>query len=152
MTTTNWRDLATELTAKQIASMEDAEAMMPAGRPDTRQKLLEFARDFAAGNLADAAYAEIPAPPGAKVGVWEQNTAGGYSRSLEWGDVTTGVAGVDVGIDGRQEGNGDFTRSVTVYVDGSVRLSAVEAREVARALLAAAEEFDRLNGDAPPFA
>ncbi len=71
----------------------------------------------------------------------------GFSRSLEWGDVATGVAGVDIAIDGRQEHTGDFNRGVTVYVDRSACLSAAEARRVATALVAAAEEFDRLNGD-----
>jgi hypothetical protein len=147
MTTTTWRDLTSELTAKQVASLEHADAMMPAGRVETQETLLHFARQSADLNVADATYADIPAPPAAEVGGWERNTAGGYSRSLEWGDVPTGVDGVDIAIDGRQEHTGDFNRAVTVYIDGSACLSAVEARRVAAALTEAADKLESLSAD-----
>jgi hypothetical protein len=111
VTATNWRDLTSELTAKQIASLEYAESKLPAGRVETQETLLDFARH----------------------------------RSLEWGDVPTGVRGVDVAIDGRQEHNGDFNRGVTVYVDGAACLSAEEARRVAAALTEAADKLERLS-------
>jgi hypothetical protein len=145
VTATNWRDLTPELTAKQIASLEYAESKLPAGRVETRDSLLGFARQYADLNVADATYADLPAPPAAEVGGWERNTAGGFSRSLEWGDVPTNVAGVDIAIDGRQEHTGDFNRAVTVYVDGSACLSAVEARRVAAALTEAADKLESLS-------
>jgi hypothetical protein len=153
MTNTDWRDLTAELTSTQIASMEYAEAQAGehAGRPDIRQKLLDLARLSADLNVADATYANIPAPPAAEVGGWERNTAGGFSRSLEWGDVATGVDGVDIAIDGRQEHTGDFNRGVTMYIDGSACLNAEEARRVAAALVTAADEFDRQTGAPPRF-
>ena len=147
MTTTTWRDLASELTAKQVASLEYAESKLPAGRVETQETLLHFARQSADLNVTDATYADIPAPPAAEVGGWERNTSGGYSRSLEWGDVPTGVDGVDIAIDGRQEHTGDFNRAVTVYLDGSACLSAVEARRVAAALTEAADKLESLSAD-----
>jgi hypothetical protein len=151
MTTTTWRDLASELTADQIASLEHADAMMPAGRVEAQESLLGFARDYIELNRAADACAGIPVPPGAVADSWAVKTSGGVCRTLEWHDNYSSVPGVDVVIDGTQESNGDYARSVTVYSDDSVRLSAPEARELAAALVAAAEEFDRLNGDAPPF-
>ncbi len=154
MPNTNWRELTSELTATQIASMEYAEAQAGehAARPDIRQTLLDLARLSADLNVADATYADLPAPPAAEVGGWERNTAGGYSRSLEWGDVATNVAGVDIAIDGRQEHNGDSNRGVTVYIDGSACLSAVEARRFAAALTEAADKLDRLSVKVLPSA
>ncbi len=141
-----WRDIE-GLTAKQVASLEYAEAKLPAGRVETQDSLLDFARQYADLNVADATYAALPAPPAAEVGGWERNRAGGFSRSLEWGDVATGVDGVDIAIDGRQEHNGDFNRGVTVYIDGSACLNAEEARRVAAALTAAAGKLESLSAE-----
>ena len=151
MPNTNWRDLTPELTAKQVASLEHAEAMLPAGAVETQAALVGFARDYLELNAATAGCADIPVPPGATADSWAVKTSGGVSRLLEWGESFGSVEGVEVAIDGTQESNGDYARSVTVYSDDSVRLSAVEARELAAALVAAADEFDRLNEDAPPF-
>ncbi len=151
MTNTNWRDLTAELTAGQIASLECAEEQLPAGRVEAQASLLGFARDYIELNRAAAACANIPVPPGAVADSWAVKTSGGVCRSLEWHDNYSSVPGVDVVIDGTQESSGDFARSVTVYSDDSVRLSATEARELAAALVAAADAFDRLNGDAPPL-
>ncbi len=149
MPNTNWRDLTPELTAKQITSLEHAEANAPtAGAAEAQESLLGFAHDYAALNRATAALDGLPVPPGATADSWAVRTAGGFCRTLEWGQPFGTIQGVDVLIDGTQYDNGDFARSVTVYSSDQVRLSAVEARELAGALLAAAEEFDRLNGDA----
>ena len=151
MTNTDWRDLTAELTADQVTSLEHAEEMLPAGRDETQAALVGFARDYIELNGAADACANIPVPPGATAGPWAVKTSGGVSRLLEWHGDYSSVEGVEVAIDGTQESNGDYARSVTVYSDDSVRLSASEARALAAALVAAADEFDRLNEDAPPF-
>ena len=151
MTNTDWRDLTAELTADQVASLERAEEMLPAGRVETQAALLDFARDYIELNGAADACANIPVPPGAVADSWEVKTTGGVNRRLEWHSDYSSVEGVEVAIDGTQESNGDYARSVTVYSDDSVRLSATEARALAAALVAAADEFDRLTGDASPF-
>ena len=137
-----------ELTADQVASLEHAEAMMPASRVKTQESLLGFARDDIELNVAAVACVGIPVPPGATADPWAVKTSGGVPRALH-GNFST-VEGVDVVIDCTQEQNGDFARSVTAYSDDAVRLSAAEARELAAALLAATEEFDRLSADVLP--
>lgn len=79
-TATTWRDLADQLTPEQRATLEhfEQDEHMPA------EILLDFARDHIDARLTDIAYADVPIPAGAKVGNWEQNTAGGWSRSLLW--------------------------------------------------------------------
>ncbi len=59
---------------------------------------------------------------------------------------------VVIEVVGHQYSDGETVeRYVHVNGGGMDELTAGQAREVAAALIAAAEELDKLNGDAPPF-
>ena len=84
-------------------------------------------------------------PAGATAYGWDSIDPDGTPvRSLEWSrhNISKG----NVAVDGWQDANGAITRGIAFYgmVEGE-RLTAVQAREFARALLAAADELDQLD-------
>lgn len=79
---------------------------------------------------------------------WMVRTSDGkLVRGVELSRHDTSTAGVRV--DGWQHQDGTVERYIGLY--DIEEMNAGQARELAAALLAAAEELDRLNGDAPPF-
>ena len=84
---TTWRDLADQLTPEQIAGLEGCERRFNtdgvADDPRAQASLLGFARQYAEHNLVDAAYADVPLPPGASTdseGWGKDLKLGGYRR------------------------------------------------------------------------
>lgn len=147
-TTTTWRDLADQLTDKERAAIEKTEQLFAeSGRIDpveAAEALLEYARDYIETRLTDIAYADVPVPPGAKVGKWEHNTDGDWSRSLVWAEY--GEPEMYVDIDGRQEHDGSYTRLISVYlIEDGASLTSLGARRLAAHLVEAAAELDRLQ-------
>jgi hypothetical protein len=146
-----WRDLAGELTPKQIASFERMERTFTEDgvddHPEAKAALLAYARDYVQHNLVDAAYADVPLPAGASTdseGWGKDLKYGGYRRSLLWrSDGEPGEVCVD--IDGWQRHDGSFIRHISLWgIDEGGGLSCAQARRIAAMLLDAADEVDRL--------
>lgn len=152
-TPATWRDYADQLTPQQTASLEgmaarfaDSTSVVPPAV--AAATLATWASDYAAGNDADTRYASVPVPPGATADEWNQRTDGtGWERAIEWPcPVETGVDGTAVDIAGYQNADdGQFTRAVILWADDPVTLTAAQARQLARALMRAAEALDRLD-------
>lgn len=147
-----WRDLADQLTPKQIDGLEQTERRFTdsgiAEHPEAQASLLGFAREYAQANLTDTAFADVPLPPGARTdeeswGTDLQN--GGYRRSLEW--ATFGDRNeINVGIDGWQRTDGSFTRYISLWgIDEGGALTAAQARRIAALLTQAADAFEALR-------
>lgn len=152
MKTTNpptWRDYTDQLTADQIGSLEHAETRLSppvAGHPQGVAALAALAREMAETNAVDARYAGLALPAGAIAndGWTRHGDDGEWVRLIEWAVIPTHTPAVDICVDGRQATDGTFTRQVAVYAE-DVRLTAAQARDLAAALIAAADELDRLD-------
>ncbi len=144
-TVINWRDF-TGLTTEQTAAMEEHERMFLGHHPQADAILVEQAEYMAACNRIDADYAHVAVPVGAHADRWVREN-GEWSRSLEWAQVPTTVAAVDLYIDGRQKLDGSHTSQVSLYSDGT-HLSGEQARALAAALVQAADDLDLLDGGA----
>jgi hypothetical protein len=105
---------------------------------------LNYARKFAQLNVARLVLADMPAPPDAtRIGDWEEDGDGVYYRFLTgW---TCDTPGVSVEVCGQQFNDGRIEWCVIDHT-GEEPMTASETRQRAAALLAAAVEFDRLNG------
>jgi hypothetical protein len=140
----DWRTVE-GLTDEQTARLTAGTHMKP-------DELLDIARDYAAQNQLQAALADIPAPPGAiSAGAWwqwhdEAATRTVYGNRWEVGNAVIVVMG-------EQSADGAARWQIEVQaVDGTNGdITAAQARELAAALVQAAQELDRLTGDAPPF-
>lgn len=149
---TTWRDLADALTPHQVAYIEDWEAHpelppMADGKPAPygahQAGLLFTAREYVKQNAAAAYFADV-APP-AEDGEhypWEHDGDGKWFR-LFYG-TTRKVGDVQVMLSGLQGCDGTITRSISVDGD-SESLEAMQARQIAAALLDAADELERLQ-------
>jgi hypothetical protein len=139
---TTWRDLVGDLTADEVTGIEGIEREFGA---DTRGPaiLLKVARDYVLRRTVDAAYADIPLPVGATdLSGWEKNLQrDGWSRTLVWRTWDSGEMAVDIA--GRQECDGTYTRQISLE-DGA-DFTSTGARQLARALIEAADEFERLT-------
>ena len=148
MTMTNnitWRDI-TGLTDEQTDRLSKGGAVL------TEADLLDTARDFVARNQLQAAMADVPAPAWAiRTGAWYDD-GGHITRSLYGGEVVLDT--VTARVAGEQDSGGALTAWVEVIEnrghDGG-GMTAGQARELAAALVQAADELDRMTGDAPPF-
>jgi len=155
-TALTWRDLIDELTAEQIAELEEFEAQ-PSDSCFVQAGLLKDARQYAAWNATDRVlFGHMPKPTDAKdTGHWRQD--GEHWHRLFWGTervchsaececdhdddvVCDGVGKVDVV--GQQFSDGLISRHVDLR---SRDLDAPGCRRLAAALLSAAEELDRLH-------
>lgn len=145
--TPTWRDFADQLTAEQVASLEHCESRLSVDHPHGVAALAEHARDMAETNAVDARYAGVPLPAGAiQNDGWSRHCdTGNWYRLIEWAVIPTRTPAVEVCIDGRQATDGTFTRDVAVYAEDA-RLTTAQARALAAALSAAADELDRLDG------
>ena len=87
-----------------------------------------------------------PLPAGATdCSGWEKNLKrDGWSRSLVWRDFGGGV--VSVGIDGRQQCDGSYTRRISLWgVEDGGELTGAQAREAAALLIEAADVLELLQ-------
>lgn len=156
-TATTWRDLADQLTPEQIAYMELSERhpvpMADGSHDEDRERRghLFCAREFAAQNAAAAAYRHVPIPAGAnRVGAWQQWDEDGSHSRLWFGfsqsvSISSGV--FSAAVTGTQWSDGRLTRGVVLHGDDD-SMTANEARQLAGALVAAADELDALNSEA----
>lgn len=142
---TSWRDLADQLTPAQVDKLTEMEL---GARPVAM--MLDFARDMAEGNVADAFhFGHLPVPTDATqvvrshqdrdTGVWVRPFVG-----REWN-----IGGVSLWVDGEQSADGQVSRCLIVSVSdvgetGGGELTIDQARELAAAFGEAADELDRL--------
>lgn len=147
MTTTHddnaktWRDLADQLTPEQIAELEYCEREgTPPGIADPGNHL-NHARKLAELNIARAMFADIAPPPdaGGDIDDWMDWDDEVYQRMFtSW----THAAG-DVSIVGWQFSDGRVEREI-LDRGGDEPMTAAQARVRAAALIAAADQLDRL--------
>ncbi len=139
---TTWRDLSDMLTAEQIAELEYCEREgIPPGLADAEHRL-NCAQMMARHNLIQQLCADV-ARPVVAVGerdAW-QEWGDGYGRmytvsSRDVGEMSVQVLGVQFD-DGRTE--------ASILASGVEQMNAAEARRLAAALVAAADELGRLE-------
>lgn len=143
----HWRDLAGQLTPEQIESYERLERRFhDQGIPSTvaTAALLDFARHDSDGNLADAAYGDVPAPPGSiSVDKWMDHSDFGLCRGVVWREFSNGDLSVD--IDGWQKCDGTATPEIALYLSERTNLTSSQARTLAGLLVQAADALDGLR-------
>ena len=133
----NWRDYTGELTAEQIANLEEWER--DPSRPDSR---LRAARAMAESNALQLLHGDVPEPPDAvEVGEWIQYGGAELARR----DFSSGYLRQDgdlsVGMSGFQLSDGSVHREITV--DAGVGLTAAQARALGLMLIDVADEIDQ---------
>lgn len=139
-TTTTWRDFADRLTPEQI------ELLGRATHAD-EVDLLNLARDFATQNAVHDAHRHV-LPPHDAMTTYPWFDAGEGRVSRFWtGSAWELTSGTWVRIGGEQSTDGTTSRHVEIrpprHSDGE--MTAAQARETARALIAAADEIDRMS-------
>lgn len=143
-TATTWRDLADQLTPEQVASYERLERRLQSqGIPSaaTTAAFLDFARRDSLGNFADAAYGDVPAPPGAvSVDKWMDHSEFGLARGVIWREFRAPDLYVD--IDGWQKCDGTAVPEISLYLDEGQKLTSSQARTLAVLLVQAADALD----------
>lgn len=146
-TATTWRDLADQLTPEQVERYERTEQYFRSqGIPgDTaRASLLDFARRDSDGNLADAAYGDVPVPPESiSVDKWMNHADFGLARGVVWREFHEPDLYVD--IDGWQKCDGTVLPEISLYLDEGQKLTSSQARALAVLLVQAADELDGLQ-------
>lgn len=90
----------------------------------------------------------VPVPPGATIDPasveWSEMWPGsGYTRLVRWASFETAQA--TASIEGLQQPDGSFTRSIVLYNDGDPDLTAAEARQIAATLIEVANVFEHLR-------
>jgi hypothetical protein len=140
-----WRAMADKLTPEQ------ADMLSKGGHLMSEADLLDIARDYAAHNALQASLSHIAAPAGTtRAAIWfddgQTTTRECFGRAWNVGDVNTRIVGT-------QETSGALVWRVEFdAVDGTLgALTAEQTREMVTVLIEAADELDRLTGDAPPF-
>jgi hypothetical protein len=141
------------LTKEDIGTLIDLLKVAAKPAEDARLAAMEAAEDkrTAASDAAQLRYANIPAPAGAtKVDPWYRFGAEGeWLRYFE--GTRIGETGLAVGVGGWQHCDGKVEYSAQVLGDDVANLNATDARVLSERLAAAADELERLTGDAPPF-
>lgn len=150
-TARTWRSLSDELTPEQVEKIAEAEKQSPLPDAEKAATLLEWARGWAQRNLDDHlmfGHLAAPADATAVYHCGERTDGRGWSR--EFCGTARRVAGVSLDIEGTQFADGAVERMLTVSVDdlpdsiGGV-LDTDQARQLAAALIEAADELDRLS-------
>lgn len=136
----SWHGLRDQLTPQQIAKLTEAER---AGTDAAN--LLDLARHYAGQHPGDTWHVDVAAPFGAAYcGHWDQDTDGRWSRGF---DGTTRLSGgTAVVIRGLQDADGTVERHVSI---GAAKLTTWQARQLAAALINAADEIDQFDGEWP---
>ncbi|MDA2891258.1 hypothetical protein PDG61_10090 [Mycolicibacterium sp. BiH015] len=154
-----WRDLADQLTAEQVAHLEYWEAhpelpprsdgMQPTAE-EQRSRLLFSATESAWRNRAAERYSHITVPPGTTwAGDWSGDLWDSGEPATRHFEATKRCCGhMEVSAGGWQDSNGRTEWQITVqsteqFNDG--QMDAALAREVGAALIAAADELERLQ-------
>lgn len=138
---TTWRDLADQLTPGQVAELEYCEReQVPPGLASAGGHL-NYARKLAELNIARAVLADVAAPVDAvEIDEWTDWDDGLYQR-----DFTSWVhSGCEVALRGFQFSDGRTERYI--WCGGCDELTADDARQLAVALVEAADTIDRLEG------
>lgn len=153
---TTWRELTDQLSPEQIAYLEDWESRpnepprldgSPRPPEQHRQTLLRMAREFATQNTAATYFADVPLPPeDGHHYPWEHYGDGNWCRLFVGTRRQAGDA--EVSIRGTQSSAGAISRSITI--DKSDDIDPAQARALAAALLAAADEIDCLTRTETP--
>ncbi len=148
MTNTNntkadWRTLTDKLTPEQISDLTETESV----RGITAAGLLAMARQHVESNLGAIMCADLPTPAAVEVMPWQPDDDGDGTDYSRYFTITSDtVAGVGLDMAGMQHSSGHIEHSIVLDVEDG--LSADQARALAAALLAAADELDRLDGGA----
>ena len=140
-----WRDLADELTPVQVTTLDRIEAdLLARGVPADKvaAALLDNARYHAQHNLADTAmFGHLPAPAVTRfLNHFEEDSTGNWSRRFDGG--IRNIDDVRIEVVGIQHGDGTISRAVCINGE---ELTSGQARELAKALVAAANEADQLG-------
>jgi hypothetical protein len=137
---TTWRDIADQLTPTQIRYLEGLEQDPPAGLLAKPAQHLALARGWAIQNLEQCLHADVAPPSDAvEVGPWRKSPAGWRCRSIEPPEI--GIAGLDIAlrVRGVQYTDGRVEYRLVLSGDGLNDLDPASARDVAAALMSAAE-------------
>ena len=149
--TMTWRDLTDQLTERQIAELEDQERdpdslVRITGNPAYRydgESLLDAARSYARNHLGAAMIGDVPAPAGA-VRVYDWNDADNPDayRLVDFSTrtITTPYNEITVEHQGVQYPDGRLKNEI--LLTRFEPLTTDEARRLAAALIAAADEID----------
>ncbi|WP_460359274.1 hypothetical protein [Mycobacterium sp. ZZG] len=144
-----WRDLADALTAEQaayLANWESHPEIPPTldgpPSPDHHARALLFAaRAYLTQNAAAALYADVvPPPEDGHHYPWEHDGDGRWFRYFA--GTTRKVGDIEVIISGLQGTDGMITRTITADFED---IDAVTARQLAAALIEAADEIEALQ-------
>ncbi|CAN5524184.1 hypothetical protein BH09ACT7_BH09ACT7_08500 [soil metagenome] len=150
-----WRDLTDQLTPEQIGRIERQEAQalhsIAVGKnvyespEDIARCFLADARYEADGNLM-AAVIGLPLPAGAEsVEHWEDDGTGAMTRQVHARPRTIDGCDATAYLTGTQSADGAVAWGFYVHVDDRANLTASQTRELARALMASADELERLK-------
>ncbi|ORV61492.1 hypothetical protein AWC03_09865 [Mycobacterium europaeum] len=143
----SWRELADQLTPKQIAELEYCEREQIPPGVYSPQSQLNCARAMARHNITQALCADVPLPSDAAgdVAEWEEWQGGGHARMYTCSVRTAGTFSVEiVGIQHDDDGRVErFILAQDTARDGS--MTAANAREFAALLVDAADELDSLS-------
>ena len=143
-TARTWRDLADQLTPAQVRTLDRIEADLLARDAPADQvaaTLLDHARYHAQHNLCDTTmFGHLPTPTCARfLDHFEDQGTGSFLRRFD--GTVWDIDDIQVEVIGIQHDDGTVERAV--YVNGE-ELTAGQARELATALIAAADEAERL--------
>jgi hypothetical protein len=164
-TAATWRDLADQLTAEQVAQLEDSEkgyryrAMLPQpqwstdprSRRDIDKLLLSRARGHARDNLVAEMIGPVDLPARMAIfDIWQEGDPQPYRVILgKYRTIPGHAARVSTAAIQFADGSIDDGRleppNITLYDVQDERLSSDDARELAAVLLEAADELDRLS-------
>ncbi|MGI9125973.1 MAG: hypothetical protein ACR2JM_14635 [Mycobacterium sp.] len=138
---TTWRDIADQLTPAQIGNLEWLEGNPMGGLLTKPEQHLMLARGWAADNLEQSLHADI-APPADAVEVepWRKSKTG--ERCRGYTSTVTGIAGLGITVEirGVQYIDGRLECRIGLSGTGLADLDVTAARDVAAALLAAADQ------------
>lgn len=140
---TTWRDIADQLTPAQVELLEWLEGDPLNGLLVGAKQHLKIARGWAGENLEQSLHADIPPPADAvEVGPWRKSNDGVRRRTYQ--SCVCGVGGRDITLElrGSQGTDGRIKGRMTLMGDLN-DLGLTAARELAAALLAAADRIDR---------
>jgi hypothetical protein len=138
MTAASWREIANQLTPEQAAHFEMLERS-----GDDPATLLATARELAAENTTGVRSGEIVAPPDvAQTYGWQ---AHGDRVWREFDGSTVRVGEAVIRVVGRQFSDGTCERWISLSATHDEEFGAEQARELAAALWAVADEAEQLT-------